>query len=372
MFFSGILVPFFLDWGKITFTQIMTLQSIFVFSIFLMEVPTGAIADHFGRKTSLIIGSIIIVFVPIIYTLAPNFWIFALGEFLWATCFALMSGADEALIYDSLKKIKKEKYSKKIFGRFHSFELAALMIASPIGSILAAKYGLKFPVILMSVPFFFALFIAISLKEVKTKKKRKKQNYMKTVLSGFKYFKKHKILQTLAFDKISVAILVFMVIWLYQPLLTQLEIPIFYFGFVAAGITGIQVIILNNFEFMEKLFGSKKRYLFWSALIPGIAFIFLGINPYIIITIPLLLIIAGLGLSRQVLFQSYFNKYIKSHNRATVLSTISMVDRMSIAILYPVIGLIVEKSLNVAIIFVGVAIIICALLSRVEEKHLLD
>ena len=123
---------------------------------------------------------------------------------------------------------------------------------------------------------------------------------------------------------------------------------------------------------MEKLFGSKKRYLFWSALIPGIAFIFLGINPYIIITIPLLLIIAGLGLSRQVLFQSYFNKYIKSHNRATVLSTISMVDRMSIAILYPVIGLIVEKSLNVAIIFVGVAIIICALLSRVEEKHLLD
>jgi len=49
--------------------------------------------------------------------------------------------------------------------------------------------------------------------------------------------------------------------------------------------------------------------------ISGIAFILLGLNTYLPLTIVLLLIISGFGLSRQVLFQNYMNKYIESHQR---------------------------------------------------------
>lgn len=371
-FIGGVLVPFFLDWGQITFTQIMILQSVFVFSIFLLEIPTGAIADYFGRKTSLILAAVTTAIGAIVYTITPNFSMFLLAEFIWAIGFALLSGADQALVYDSLKKIKSEKQSKKIFGRFNSFELTALMISAPIGSLIAATIGLRFTMMFMAIPFLIAFFVAFSFKEPKTKKKIESRRYFDTLLSGIKYFKSHKVLKILAFDMISISALVFFIIWTYQPLLKQLGVPLIYFGFIHAAITGIQIPFMNKFEKLETIFKSKKNYLLWSAIITGIAFIFLGINTYIPLTIILLIIIAGFGLSRYVLFQSYMNKYIESHNRSTVLSSISMVNRFVRGLLYPLAGLLVEWSLNYAIITFGVLIVIFALLSKVKEEHLID
>jgi len=108
-FIGGVLVPFFMDWGKISFTQIMILQSWFMLWIFIMEVPTVTIADYFGRKYSLLLGCIVNIITVIIYTITPNFYLFLVGEFLWATSAALFSGADDAFVYDSLKKCGKAK-----------------------------------------------------------------------------------------------------------------------------------------------------------------------------------------------------------------------------------------------------------------------
>ena len=47
-FISAVLIPFFADWGGISFTQIMILQSWFVFVTFVAEVPTGVVADYLG------------------------------------------------------------------------------------------------------------------------------------------------------------------------------------------------------------------------------------------------------------------------------------------------------------------------------------
>jgi len=66
------------------------------------------------------------------------------------------------------------------------------------------------------------------------------------------------------------------------------------------------------------------------------------------------------------------NKHIESHNRATVISTICMMERLIKAILYPLIGLLVELSLDYTFWIVGIAIIVFALVSRVKEEHLID
>ena len=371
-FIGGVLVPFFLDWGQISFTQLMILESFFVFSIFLLEVPTGAVADYFGRKISLVFAAIMISIAAFVYSSYPNFYVFLLGEFLWAAGLAFLSGADEALVYDSLKEIKSEKKSKKIFGRFTSFGMTALMVSAPIGSIIASTFGLRYTMRFMVIPFFLAFLLAMTFKEPITKKKIESKKYMDTLLNGIKYFKNHKELKILAFDKISIGALIFFLIWTYQPLLKQLGVPLIYFGLIHAAIAGIQIPFMNNFEKLEKVFGSKKSYLLWSALISGVCFILLGINMYIPLTIILIIIIAAFGLSRNVLFQNYINKYIESDNRATVISTVSMVDRFVRALVYPLMGLLVEWSLNYAIIIIGVGVLIFALLSRVEENHLID
>src|SRR3989344_4225458 len=185
-FIGGVLVPFFLDWGQISFTQLMILESFFVFSIFLLEVPTGAVADYFGRKISLIFAAIMISIAAFVYSSYPNFYVFLLGEFLWAAGLAFLSGADEALVYDSLKEIKSEKKSKKIFGRFTSFGMTALMVSAPIGSIIASTFGLRYTMRFMVIPFFLAFLLAMTFKEPITKKKIESKKYMDTLLNGIK------------------------------------------------------------------------------------------------------------------------------------------------------------------------------------------
>lgn len=370
-FIAGVLVPFYLEWGKIGFADIMILQSFFVFSTFLLEVPTGAVADYLGRKTSLACAAVATSVGALVYSSVPHFFIFLLGEFMWAVGYALLSGADEALVYDSLKMMKSESESKRIFGRFTSFQLAALIVGAPLGSIIAATVGLRYTMMFMAVPLFSAFFVAVTFKEPESEKNHEKR-YLETLMEGVKYFKSHKQLKILAFDRISIHTLVFFIIWTYQPLLSQLGVPIVYFGFIHAAMMGSEIVFMNNFETLEKAFGSKKRYLLWSALIAGGGFVLLGINRYIPVTLVLLLLVAGVGVSRYVLFKSYMNKYIESDIRATVISTILMIDQVVRAILYPLIGLLVEWSLTHTIMIIGAAIIICALLSRVEEEHLID
>ncbi len=372
-FFSAVLMPFFLEWGKISYTKIMILQSFFTISVFLLEVPTGAVADYLGRKTSLIFAVIAAMAGAIVYTAYPSFYLFMAGEFLFALSASLTSGADQALVYDSLKKIKQEKKSKKVFGRFSSFEMIGMVTGAPIGSIIAATMGVRYPLLLITIPLTIALLISFTFKEPKTKKKIESRRYIEYLFRGVKYFKRHRILKILAFDRISIAVLVFFVVWAYQLKLMQIKVPVVYFGLVhAIAITGIQIPFMNSFEKLEKIFGGKKKYLLWSAIISGIAFILLGLSRTVWMVVILLMAITGFGMTRFVLFQNYLNKHIKSENRATVLSTISMADRLMRALLYPLIGLLVEWSLNYTLMILGVLIIIFALISRVREEHLID
>ena len=93
-FIAGIMIPFFMDWGGITFMQAMILQASFMIFVLLLEVPTGAIADYFSRKTSLVLGGLVMTLAAFVYSSFPNFWVFMFGEFCWALGISLITGAD--------------------------------------------------------------------------------------------------------------------------------------------------------------------------------------------------------------------------------------------------------------------------------------
>ncbi len=371
-FFAGVMVPFFMDWGRISFYQIFILQAVFGFSTFIWEIPTGAIADYMGRKKSLLLGSFLMAVACLVYIPYQNFYIFCLGEFIWGLSYALISGADEAMLYDTLIALDKDRSSKKILGRFHSFEPAAIMLAAPAGSILASHFGLRFTVFIMVIPFSLGFLTMLSVKEPPYKHTDNYQNYFTTVFDGIVYFSRHKLLQLLAFDRISISVLVFMLVWVYQPILKNLSVPVFIFGFVTTAITAIQVIFLNNFEFLEKIFRSKTNYLTASALISGTGFIMLAMSKNAYLSIFLFILIAGFGMTRFVLFQNYMNKYIESDKRATVISTVSMLRHLIKTIVYIIVALMVKWSFTITLVILGVTIILFALISKVEESHLIN
>lgn len=371
-FIGGVLVPFFTDWGGINFTQILILQSWFMLWIFLLEIPTGTIADYFGRKYSLILACGVNIIAAIVYASTPNFYVFLLGEFLWAMSAAFLSGADEAFTYDTLKKIGKKNKSKKVFGRIESFGLAGIMIGAPIGSFIAAQFGLRAPMLLLFIPFTLALIIALTFREPTTNKKIESKRYLNVLKEGIRFFYKNKVLKILAVDMIFIAAIAYFMIWLYQPMLKQAGVGMAYFGIVHAAFVASQILIMNCYEKLEKIFGSKKRLIFFSAVITGVLFIIGGLTTFIPAVLLVIIIGGGFGLSRQPLFVSYMNKHIPSPKRATVLSTISMLRRAVLVVVNPAVGLLVDWSLNYTLIILGAAAILFSFISKVEEEHLID
>ncbi|HYD35852.1 MAG TPA: hypothetical protein VD999_07365 [Vitreimonas sp.] len=152
-FFSAVLVPFFLNWGGLSQSQVQFLQSWFMLWFFILEVPTGAVADYLGRKYSLGLGALMSTAAVLMYGSIPSLTVFLIGEFLFAVAASLISGADEAWLYDTLKEHGHEAESKKFFGRAESIHLAALFVSAGLGGVIAEYFPLNAPMLFQRFPF---------------------------------------------------------------------------------------------------------------------------------------------------------------------------------------------------------------------------
>lgn len=375
-FIAAVLVPFYIKWGHITFSQIFILNAWFMLWNFIFEIPTGTIADFVSRKFSIALGcfvgafaSVFIVFGYIIYS---SYVIFLIGEVLFALSFALVSGADEALIYDSLKEAKEENKSKEIFGKMESFKLAGILLGALSGSIIAKYFGLSMPVVLMALPFSLAGFVALTLKEPEKKELTKKLHYATILKDGILYFLKHRTLKILALDMVVINSIAWIIIWVYQQLLALSGLDIVYFGVVHSLMTIGQIYLILNFRRVEQLLNSKKNVLFLTSFITGLLFVFLAFFKFLPVVIVLVVLISTFGLSRMALFSNYMNKYVESDKRATVLSTVSMFRTLGIVILNSIVGFLLQWSIYKTLFILGALTILFSFVSRVEEEYLID
>jgi len=197
---SGILIPLFLTWGKLTFVEVMFLQGYFTIMILVFEIPCGAIADYLNRKLCLFLGGLSTAFAVLVYSSMPNIFIFVLGETLWAFGEALISGTNSAFMYDTLRKMGKEEEMSKIMAKNQSYFLVGIGLSAPLGSLLTLFLPLPLIMRLMFLPFIGASLISITLKEPNQDLERKIERYLTTIKSGFKELKQNKILRILAFD----------------------------------------------------------------------------------------------------------------------------------------------------------------------------
>ncbi len=368
---SGILLPFFLTWGKLTFVEVMFLQSYFTVMILIFEIPCGAIADYISRKFSLILGALSTAFAALVYGSYPNIFIFAIGETLWAFGAALTSGTDTAFIYDTLRKLGRVDDVSKVMARNRSFSLLGIAISAPIGSIIGAYLSLNLVMSLIFIPFIIATLISLTLKEPNHEVERKKtKKYFTVVKSGFTELTKKKVLRILAFEMIITESLVFFLIWTYQVYLEGLNFLLIFFGFVSTAMTLVQIVFNNIVPALENKIKNKRKFLKLYTIIPGIAFILMAVIHFIPVSIPLILIVIGFGFSRSLIFVKGLNLQIESENRATVISTVNMFASLIRAILYPLVGYLVMWNLSATFILLGAIIIIFALLSRIQNDYL--
>ena len=370
-FVSGVLMPFFMNWGNLTFVEVMFLQSYFTIMILTLEIPCGAIADYISRKFSLLLGALLTALAAVIYGSYPNILIFMIGETLFAAGNALFSGTAQAFTYDTLRKMGEEEKIAKIMGHTRSFMLAGVAISAPIGSLIGHFFALPLAMTLMSIPFIGAMFTAISLKEPNcTIEKEKKESYYSVAKSGFNELVKNKRLRLLSIDMVLTQSIIFFLIWTYQIYLELIAIQMVFFGFVSTSMTVIQIIFNNLTPRIEKRFKRKRLFLQIYTVIPGIGFIMMAFIFFVPVSITLILLVIGFGFSRDILFIKAINKQITTENRATVLSTINMITSLLRTVLYPVIGFLVMWNIRITFIFLGLIVILFAIFTKMQDEFL--
>ena len=136
-----VLAILFLDLG-LTLDQFVALNLIWAATIFLFEVPSGALADTIGRRRLLIAASILMIIEMLCLLVAPRDG----GILLLALCTlnricsglseACASGADEALAYDSLPEQNRAGAWDKLLANAMRWRSAGFVIAMVIGGVL--------------------------------------------------------------------------------------------------------------------------------------------------------------------------------------------------------------------------------------------
>ena len=136
-----VLAILFLDLG-LTLDQYVLLNLVWAASIFLFEVPSGALADTLGRKTLLVTASVLMVAEMSCLLFAPKDggWLLlslcVANRFLSGLSEAAASGADEALAYDSLPAGEREDAWDEVLASAMRHRSVAFVIAMIIGGLM--------------------------------------------------------------------------------------------------------------------------------------------------------------------------------------------------------------------------------------------
>jgi len=233
-FFDAFFILFLMQKG-LSFTQIGMLYAIREITINIFEIPSGIIADTFGRKTALA-GSFLIYIISFVsFHYAINFWLFLSGFVLFGIADAFRSGTHKGMIMHYLEMNNWQNQKINYYGHTRSWSQKGSAISALLAGLLVFFTGNYHYIFLVSIiPYLINFLLILSypnkLNKVQNKLKKKHvlriKHALKRMLKVLKYPNVLKIINT---TSIYTAYLKAIKDYI-QPLMLQVVamLPIFY------------------------------------------------------------------------------------------------------------------------------------------------
>lgn len=342
--------------------DIYLLQAVYSFSVALMEIPSGYMADVLGRKKSLVMGAVLGTLGFVLYSFASSLPLFMMAEIILGLGGSFISGSDSALLYDSLAAENKESDYLRYEGRITSLGNFAETIAAVCGGMIALWCGYRGVYIAQTCIAAIAIPASLLLTEPPQCKKIARPN-LQQILSICKeslFLNKQLSAAILLSSAIGTATLC--MAWTSQVYFVTNHLdeksitPLWVF----LNLT-VAVVAAFSHKLVEKI-GMRPALYIMIFYIP-LGYILLGALPLILGLTSLLVFYAIRGYATPLL-KDITNKYCESQTRATVLSIRSLIIRTSFSLLGPMIGVVTESySLGYALILAGILLTLCSVFS---------
>jgi len=337
MIIIAVFVPLLQRYG-LSMAQILQTQALFALVVAVFEVPSGYLADLWGRKNTIIVGEGLIALAYLWLLSADGFGDFLIYEALMGLGISMSSGADLALLYDSQSALNAEAGENHVAQGKHISRVVAIEGYGGAASGIAASFltllGLDWVLWAQFFCGFRSLSFALRLVEAPR---------LLSLGSHTQNFQ--KVLSTMLFRPMvlwtSFAIIVFGLLglysfWLLQKYWELQGIPVTWFGYLWATHCVIRGLVAHYAHDVEKALGWEK-ILMLSATLPIIGLFGMGLfSGWLGIAFALGLIVSR-GLST-VVFYDALNSRVNGDFRATVNSLVSLGTRGLFIVTGPLLG----------------------------------
>ncbi|MBB6454795.1 MFS family permease [Salirhabdus euzebyi] len=297
--------------------------------VLIGEVPTGMFADRYGAKRSFLIGSFLSFGSHFILLWAFEPWVFFISSFLSGFAATFFSGADEALIYESLKESKEESKMDQAMGIIQSAGFIVMIFVVILGAILAKDLtNTQFTLLIMLGSGFQAVqMILVSFIRNPASHGNYRENPFKQIGEGLLAIKKAPQVLWM-FLNISLVFIPAVAVFeqFDQKLLVDASLPVYLIGVVYAVGASISYFASRNIVFLTSKL-SRKKLLVLSGFISAACLFVAGLfGSSLIIVLFVLFVLRFVNAIRYPIYSQLSNEYIPSNVRATTISLLSIVD----------------------------------------------
>lgn len=362
-----ILVLFFQENG-LSMKEIFLLQALFSLAIIVLEIPSGYFSDVFDRKISIVVGGSMAFLGFSIYSQSHGFWGFLLAEIVLGIGISFVSGADCAMLYDTLLEMGKQESYKKVEGKNIGIGLISESVASVMGGLLAIS-SLRLPLYCDALVSLFIIPVSFTLIEPKRKKIEPGKIGLGGVFAVLKFsLHEHKQVKWLIIYSSVIGAATLTMVWFIQPYLTATHVPLELFGVVWASLLFVAAVFSWNAHRVEQFLGRKNSLLLMLVL-PVAGYFLLSRFWFVWSGVFILLFYVTQGINNPITLD-YLNGLIDSDVRATILSVKNLVSRAIFVVVGPMVGWLSDAySLKIALLGCGVTFLLFGSISLAFMKR---
>ncbi len=356
-------VLYLVDERGFSYKQFTLLDTPFFLLIVLAEVPTGAVADRWGRRVSLMLGSGFFAVAILVFGVADSYAIILISYVAWGLALTFQSGADIALLYDSLKEAGREDEFQKINGRLWALRSVAVVLALLLGAPLAAATSYTFVITLSALIAACALPVAFFMHEPRHRD-TVHEPYFSTIATGVREVWRAPALRYIILYSGIISVGVFGPLVFQQPTLSDFGIDVAYQGFLQAPVRAAGIVSALSIGWLLARTSERAVFFALPVVLSICTLALAGIDQsWVLVAFIGLGLVGGL---QNPLFANYINHRIPSERRATMLSVQSLVLSLLLAGAQPLAGFFADTwGLQAMYLMYAVAIATCGMVALI-------